>query len=287
MNIIIRPVLATDADACGRIIYTAFKNVSERHAFSPPFDKVESAIQFATFLIAHPRIFGIVAEKDAQIIGSNFLDERDLIRGLGPITVDEAFQGYGVGRKLMEYVLEHGRNAVGIRLLQDSFNPVSLALYASLGLEVKESTIVMIGKPKGIINSGCEVRPLRNSDLDECATLCKKVHGYERTNELQDALKNFDPFVIVREGHVTGYVTAATFWQANHGVAKTEEDLKSLLSGAAMLSQAPLSLLLPTRQANLFRWCLNNGLRAVRPMTLMAIGKYQEPKGYYFPSVFY
>ena len=38
--------------------------------------------------IPHPSIWGVVAEIGGRIVGSNFLDERDPIRGVGPITVD-------------------------------------------------------------------------------------------------------------------------------------------------------------------------------------------------------
>jgi len=93
--------------------------------------------------------------------------------------------------------------------------------------------------------------------------------------------------VVEREGRITGYLSAATFWLMNHGVAKTELDMRALLAGAGALSPEPLSLLLPTRQANLFRWCLHQGMRAIKPMTLMTMGHYQEPEGCYFPSVLY
>ena len=70
-------------------------------------------------------------------------------------------------------------------------------------------------------------------------------------------------------------------------MAKTEEDMKGLLLGAAPMNSEPMSLLLPVRQASLFRWCLDQGFRAVLPMTLMAMGKYQEPAGCYIPSIQY
>jgi hypothetical protein len=43
----------------------------------------------------------------------------------------------------------------------------------------------------------------------------------------------------------------------------------------------------PTRNAALFRWCLESGLRVVQPMTLMTIGLYNEPAGAYLPSILY
>lgn len=128
MNIAIRPAVPADSDACGRIIYDAFKGVTERHGFPPHFPTVEVAIQRANFCINHPSILGVVAETDGQVIGSNFLDERDPIRGLGPVTVDPQVQVRGIGRRLMETVLEQTRGAAGVRLVQDSFNMLSVSL---------------------------------------------------------------------------------------------------------------------------------------------------------------
>ena len=46
-------------------------------------------------------------------------------------------------------------------------------------------------------------------------------------------------------------------------------------------------IFVPTRNAALFRWCLESGLRVVQPMTLMTIGLYNEPAGAYLPSILY
>jgi hypothetical protein len=61
--------------------------------------------------------------------------------------------------------------------------------------------------------------------------------------------------------------------------------MKALILGAAALQQGPLSFLLPTRQADLFRWCLAEGFKSVMPMTLMTMGEYRAPQGSYMPSV--
>jgi GNAT superfamily N-acetyltransferase len=287
MNITIRPAVTTDSEACGRIIYEAFKEIADRHGFPPHFSTVELAIQRAHHCINHPSIYGVVAESEGQIIGSNFLDERDPIRGLGPVTVARRVQVRGIGRRLMEAVLQRGRDAVGVRLVQDSFNMLSLSLYASLAFEVKEPLLLMRGEPKNFPYRGVEVRPLENEDLNECAALCKKVHGFDRRHELQDALKALSPLVAVREGRISAYALALHRWPLNHAVADSEEDLEALLLGAAAMDSEPLSFLLPARHARLFRWCLSQGFRAIMPMTLMAMGKYQDPNGCYFPSVLY
>ena len=130
---------------------------------------------------------------------------------------------------------------------------------------------------------------MRAEDLDECAALCRRVHGIERSGELRDALNSplSSPFVLRRGGKLVAYASAPTFWPFNHGVAQTERDLTDLLLAAALANTEPLAFLLPTRQASLFRWCLEQGLRIVKPMTLMTIGEYHEPKGSYYASVLY
>jgi hypothetical protein len=229
----------------------------------------------------------VVAEVDGRIAGSNFLDERDPIRGVGPITVDPEGQNAGVGRRLMEAVVERGKDAPGIRLLQDGFHMRSLSLYTSLGFDVTASCIVMNGSPRDDPVAGVEVRPVTEDDLEECGALCKKVHGFERTGALRDSFEApWTPFAAVRDGRIVAYATTLTFWPMAYGVAESEADMEALLLGAAASVEEPIALLVPL-QSGLFRWGLEQGLRAVKPMNLMARGEYQEPRGAWFPSVIY
>jgi GNAT superfamily N-acetyltransferase len=283
----IRPAIAADAEACGRIIFEAFQGIAEKHGFPPDFPSVEAATQLATIFIADPSIHGVVAEMDGRVVGSNFLTEGDPIRGVGPITVDPAVQGGGIGRLLMEAVVERARDAIGVRLVQDAFNTRSIAIYALIGFDVKEPLLLMRGTPRSRPSSGFVARPMTSGDVSACARLCMAVHRIERTHELRDALRLFTPFVVEHEGRITGYLSAATFWLMNHGVAETEQDMRELIVGAASMSSEPVSFLLPTRQACFFRWCLSEGMRVVKPATLMTMGTYQEPRGCYFPSVLY
>ena len=287
-NIIIRPATPGDAEACGCVMHDAFRGIADAHGFPPDFPSAAAGAQLAAAMVAAPSAFGVVAEEDGRVVGSNFLAEGDPIRAVGPISVDPACQNAGVGRRLMEAVLDRARGAAGVRLVQDAFNVRSFALYASLGFEAREPLLLMQGAVRGRPGEGFAVRPMAADDLGACAALCAAVHGAERTAELGAALGAFAPFVVERGGRVTGYLSAATFWLMNHGVAETEADMRALLAGASAAAGAgPVSFLLPVRQAGLFRWCLGAGLRAVKPMTLMAMGCYQEPRGVWFPSVLY
>src|SRR5688572_13837974 len=133
MSITIRPAVPSDAEVCGSICYEGFKAVSERHGFPPVFGSVEAATRRVQAFIEHPAVFGVVAEVDGTTLGFSFLNERDPIHAVGPIVSDPAVQGRGIGRRLMEAMLERAENAPGIRLLQDTFNMQSLTLYARLG----------------------------------------------------------------------------------------------------------------------------------------------------------
>lgn len=287
MSTNIRLLVTDDAQVCGRIIYDAFNGIADAHGFPQDFPSVDIPTQLAATFIAHRSIFGVVAEEGGRVVGTGFVTERDPIRAVGPIAVDPAHQGSGIGRQLMGAVLDRAKGAVGVRLVGDTFNTRSVALYASLGFEVKEPLLLMRGTPRSGPMPGFAVRSLVPDEIGGCSRLCSSVHAVERTAELRDAIQAFAPVTLERDSSISGYMTAPTFWPMNHGIATTESDMRALIAGAAAESPEPVSFLLPVRQASLFRWCLGQGLRVVKPMTLMAIGEYQEPSGIWFPSVFY
>lgn len=88
MEIKIRKATPDDAKSCGIICYEAFKAIANQHNFPPDFPSADIAVDLLSKLIRHPGFYGVVAELDRRIAGSNFLDERSVIAGLGPITID-------------------------------------------------------------------------------------------------------------------------------------------------------------------------------------------------------
>jgi GNAT superfamily N-acetyltransferase len=275
-----------DIEPCGRICYEAFKGIAEKHNFRPDFPVPEAAIGLMQMLLERPDVFNVVAESEGRVIGSNHLLESDAIRAVGPITVDPNAQAKGVGRMLMEAVIERGKDSRGIRLVQDGFNTASLSLYASLGFDVREPMVLIEGAVKGDVPAEFEVRPIREEDYDACAELCRSVHGFDRLNELRHTPPMPNPFVALHSGRLTAYISAPQFWPVNHAIAETERDMQALILGAGNQCEQ-LSFLLPTRQTELFRWCLKNGMRVIKPLTLMSMGDYREPRGCYLPSVGY
>src|SRR5262245_44404049 len=170
MDISIREARSADAEMCGRICYNAFKTISEAHGFVPDFPSPEVAIDVLTRMLANPRSYPVVAEIDGRIVGSNFMDERNVIAGVGPITVDPTVQDRAIGRRLMEAVHERAaeKNFAGVRLIQAGFHTRSLSLYAKLGYDVREHLACMQGNAIGICVDGRVVRPATEKDVDAC-----------------------------------------------------------------------------------------------------------------------
>ena len=286
MTIQLRSMRPDDVEPCGRICYEAFKGIAEKHNFRLDFPTVEMATGLIGWLFSSPGAFNVVAESDGHVIGSNHLWEYSSIPAVGPITIDPKAQAKGAGRMLMEAVIERGKDRPGIRLVQDSFNAASLSLYASLGFDVREPLVLIEGVVKGEVPDGYEVRPMREEDYEACAELCRSVLGFDRMNEIKNAPPIGIPFVAVRDGRITAYTSAPQVWPLNHAVAENENEMHTLLLGTGNQCEQ-LSFILPARQTDLFRWCLKQGMRVIKPMNLMSMGDYREPRGCYLPSVGY
>lgn len=285
MTVSLRRGNASDAAAIGNICYRAFKAIADKHNFRPDFPNPDIASGLHSTLIGHERFFDIVAEIDGKIAGSGFLDERNPISGVGPITVDPELQNDGAGRALMRGLMERSAESgfAGIRLVQVAYHCRSLALYLKLGFEARELLACLQGPAIGQSIPGLAVRTATAEDLPACNRLCFLVHGHDRGGEVADAIAQNAARVVERLGRIAGYATLIGF--SGHAVAETTDDLKALI-GAAESFSGP-GVLVPTRNGELMRWCLARGLRITQTLTLMTMGLYNQPDGAWLPSVTY
>jgi GNAT superfamily N-acetyltransferase len=281
----IRHATPEDADVCGLICFEAFATINKQHNFPPEVPAPETAAGLLRMLFSHSGFYGVVAEMDGRIVGSNCLDERSTIAGIGPITVATDVQNRGIGRMLMHAIIARARERgfPGIRLLQAAFHNRSLSLYTTLGFDTREPMSVMQGPALKRTIDGCSVRQATESDLEAANHVCERVHGHNRAGELRDGIGQGTALVVERHGRITGYASA--FGYFGHAAAETNMDLQALIAAADSF-EGP-GIIVPTRNSDLFRWCLQNGLRVTHPMNLMAIGLYNEPAGAYLPSVLY
>lgn len=274
-----------DAASCGRICFEAFSAIASKHNFPPDFPTAEAAQGLLGWVLSRGDVYSVVAEAGGRVVGSNFLWENGPIAGVGPITVDPAAQDSSVGRRLMQAVLEraHERRFAGVRLVQSGYHARSLALYTKLGFRVREPLVNMQGSVPRLQIPGHAARPTTEADLEPCNALCRRVHGHDRPGELRDAIKQGTARVVEHGGRITGYATDIGFF--GHAIGESNADLKALIASVDRFSGP--GFLLPSRNHELFGWCLEHGVRVVQTMTLMSVGVYNEPDGAFLPSILF
>jgi predicted N-acetyltransferase YhbS len=284
-EVMVRVATPEDSSVCGQICYDAFSKLSAKHSFPADVPDVQTATGIISALFSSPGFYCVVAESDGRIVGSNCLDERSLIAGIGPITVDPNAQNLGVGRTLMRAVMERAqeRHPAGVRLVQAAYHNRSLALYTMLGFDAREPLSCVQGRILERNIPGCIVRPAQPGDLEACNALSHRVHGFDRGIELADGIQKKSACVVERAGRITGYTTVLAFY--GHATAESNLDMQALIASAESFGGP--GILVPSRNSALLRWCLGNGLKVVQPMTLMSIGLYNEPVGAWLPSVLF
>lgn len=284
-DVVVRMATPRDSAVCGKICFDAFSAINAAHGFPCDFPGPEASTRLLSMMFSSPGCYCVVAEFDGRIVGSNCMDERSVIHGVGPITIDPGVQNTGVGRRLMQAVMDRAneRGAAGIRLVQAAFHNRSLSLYTSLGFDIREPLCCMQGRTHERSVAACAVRMAQPEDADACNALSRRVHGYDRGIDLAQAIEQGTARVVERGGRVTGYTTHLAFF--GHSTAETNVDMQALI--ASVESFAGSGILVPSRNHALLRWCLANGLRVVQPMTLMSTGLYSDPSGVWLPSVLF
>jgi predicted N-acetyltransferase YhbS len=283
MKIELRPARAEDVPELGRICYEAFKDISDRHGFPSDFASVEFAQQVLGLLIQQEDVYGVGAFQGGTAKGSNFINMWGDVAGIGPVSVDIASQGQGIGRSTMEDVIAHarGQGYEMIRLCQDSFNMQSLALYASLGFEVKEPLSYLALSSKNEVDPG--FRPATPADLDAMDELCQAIYRISRKPECAALMAAGFPGFVLDRGQISGYLIGSAI---GHGVAESDDEMLALLNSLGATVSDGHSFV-PMRNGELYRRALAAGHRNQKVMNLMALGPYEEPRGTYCPSVMF
>lgn len=281
---IVRTARHEDAEDCGRAFFTAFAALADHHQFARDFPSAEAGIEVAAMLLADPGMHGVVAEADGRFLGCNFIGLGDAVAGVGPIAVYPAAQG-GVGRALMQAVMDRAaaEGKSSIRFAQAAYNNRSLCLYTKLGFRARGPLSVLQGPVIGLRIPGYDVSTATEADLRACDDLCRRVHGIDRSREVQAAVGRGAASIVRHLDRVTGYTTGIGFF--GHAVAEDDQSLKAMIAGAPSFPGP--GFIVPTENHDLLLWCLDNGLRLIMQMTLMSFGLYSSPDGAWLPSVLY
>src|SRR5207248_28356 len=104
------------------------------HGLVPAVTTPADSRRYIRHLLEFDPLGGVVAEEDDRIVGVGWVHPRGAVATLGPLAVDPGAQGRGIGRRLLERAVElAGKGLPQVRLVQESFNAVSLGLYLPAG----------------------------------------------------------------------------------------------------------------------------------------------------------
>jgi N-acetylglutamate synthase-like GNAT family acetyltransferase len=238
-------------------------------------------------LLGNPNSWGVLAERQGKILGSIFLHEfpPSPVAVIGPLTVHPTAEGGGIGRQLMDAALIQARkqNHNQVRLVQSPSHIRSFVLYTKCGFTLREPLFLMQGQPLKIDNISSARLVQDENDISMCNDLCKSACGFSREMELRQAVDQGVAFMIEQDGAVIGY--AAGIGILCHAIAKSNEDLKALISNASTILGP--GFFVPARNYELIDWLLENGFQIGWPANLMTIGPYQEPLMPFLPSLAY
>jgi predicted N-acetyltransferase YhbS len=289
MTLIVRPIEQNDAESCGQIGYEAHKTISSAHGYPSEQSSEEFGIDLIRRLLGNPNSWGVLAERQGKTLGSIFLHKfpPSPVAVIGQLTVHPSAEG-GVGKMLMQVALSQAReeNHDHIRLVQSPSHIRSFVLYTKSGFALREPLFLMQGQPlkDGDNSSSTNVRQvLDDNDVSVCNELCKSICGFSRDMELRQAKGQGVATMIERDGVITGY--AAGIGIFGHSVAKSNEELESLIANASVI-HGP-GFFVPARNYELMNWLLENDFRIGWPANLMTIGPYQEPLTPFLPSLAY
>ncbi len=285
------PITPEYAEQAGQIAYEAFKDIADRHGFDPAFPSPAFATLVVRLLIQTESVNSYLYLAGGEPAAINFGDERDEVVGVGPVAVALKHQGKGLGRAVMEALLDdaerHGLRSV--RLLQAAYNMISFSLYAELGFDVKDALANFAGRPRPEEPAVDQARDARPEDRDALDALCREVLRYSRRRDIERMSMFAPPVVVERDGRIVAYACRFPGEEAilGHGVALDAQAMRDLLIGAHRLTGTPLRFSMPVSQADTVRWCLASGMRLKEIDTYMVRGEYEPPAGLWFPSAFY
>jgi len=266
-----------------RICFEAFKEVNERHGFPLDIPSLESSAKLIGMLVSRADYFAVAARVEGRLAGSNFMSVGDEVAGVGPISVEPALDGRGIGRCLMRAVLEHAHaiRKTQVRLLQTAYNTTSLSLYASLGFDVCGPIGVMAAKPAA--NPDPMVRRAVPADVPLLDELCRHVFKVSRWMEIEAAFAHGLP-VYLREqaGRLTAYFIPGPM---GHGASDSANDILAVIGESARQSTAETVFFCPLELGDFYRRTLQAGHRLRKIMNYMAIGPYVPPAGIWLPSI--
>ena len=231
----------------------------------------------ARAVCGHPRIFGVVAEAEGRVVGRIPWTSGTRSPPSARSPSIRRTRAAASGRRLMQAVIDRARErrAPGVRLVQDAFNRTSMSLHVPR-LRREGTRCVMQGTATGQPPAGPRPPAPGGRPRGLCGDL-RSVHGSTAPTNCADAIRYARPRP--RPRRPRDRVRLRDHLPAPQPRRRRDRagPARPFDRRAGTLTGQPTGLLLPTRQSSLLRWRWRAA--NVKPMTLMAMGEYREPRG--------
>jgi GNAT superfamily N-acetyltransferase len=287
----IRRMTRADIAEVGRIGVDAFNDLMARHNRPPLYPDPQVGQLAATASLNLDPDRCLVAVDGDRIVGSIFYRLRGETVSVGPATVAPADQGRGIGRDLLQTVIDREPNARSMRIMQDSLNLSSFELLVRIGYTLGEE-VAMFSLPAGFREdreSDPGVRPASVEDLNEVLTMDHGLSASDRRRDFE-FFRRFGKVLVLHErSRLRGYLAQMPTpgrTMLGPGGADDAQSLVRLVLHAVSETLGELSLVLPARDRETLKPLLDVGFRLAGLTNLMYRGDWHPAPGAYAYSLF-
>jgi GNAT superfamily N-acetyltransferase len=281
---VIRPAEPRDVERAGDVNFVAFYRAALVHGLPPVVTTPAESRRYIRYLLDFDPLGGLVAEEDDDVIGVAWLHPRGAVATVGPVAVEPRHQGRGVGRRLLERLIEiAGKGVPQIRLVQESYNAASLALYLRTGfrvvaplLELELPADVAVAAPRA--TPGVVVRAAADDDRMRLVARDARAFGAQRPQSIDLYLRRGRVLVAEEAGTLAGYAMGIGFdAMAFLGSASADEAETLLLLLTALASELvgqgrTVRIVVPATDRRLVEGLLGLGFRVFRACHYMVRG---------------
>jgi ribosomal protein S18 acetylase RimI-like enzyme len=292
-GLVLRPAESRDVESAGDVNFTAFYRAALAHGMPPVVTTPGDSRRYIRHLLEFDPLGGLVAEEDGRVIGVAWIHPRGPVATIGPLAVDPAAQGRGIGRRLLEHAIEQaGRGVPQVRLVQESFNAVSLGLYLRTGfrvvaplLELELDARATVAAPHA--PAGVAMRPATTGDATRLVARDARAFGAQRQQSIDLYLRRGRVLLAEDRGTLAGYAMGIGFEGMAHLGSAAAEDAEILLAltgtvaGELAAQGHRVRTMVPAVDRRLVEGLLGLGFRVFRACHYMVRGGGTAPPSNY------
>lgn len=277
----IRNMTRTDLDRAGAILFDAFNRGALKHGYVPRMQSMQEGTSWAWAMLRHGPNEVLVAEVEDRLAGLCCLNPRGVHGGIGPVAVDPAFQGQGIGGQLMNALLKRAESLQSVRLFQESFNTASFSLYYSRDfIPVSDLLDVYVNPGEQKKAGPCDkVSELTTEDIDSVSAYDVPRSKFDRRTDLAYYGKWGKVFVYRHRSGIRGFLAClagSRSVQLGPLVAEGEEEAALLFQHAmGVFSGRPCQTRVMAKDQVLVKTLQNLGFKLYCLNMLMVRGSWR------------